>query len=277
MQWTRDLYDYEASPPPGSWERISFELDNDISDLRKNLKEVEETPPPAVWSAVQKELQGKEPVKVISIPWYTKTSNWVAAAAITGILFLAYYLINERNDFKPAELATSIQSPESTSLAGKNKIPTDITIVPAPPSQPEPARQEDSATNLQPQTILELSLPSASKTNHETQRPAMVLAKLDAVATTEGISIPRRLDNNRDYNKMKSVQFDDGNYIHIVSSEGNTTRLSYKLQEMIPAIRNDVDNSRLNQWKSKLQASAFIPAGANFFDIADMVKMLSDQ
>jgi len=277
MQWTRDLYDYEASPPPGSWERISFELDNDISDLRKSLKEVEETPPPAVWSAVQKELQGEEPVKVINIPWYTKTSNWVAAAAITGILFLAYYLMNERNDFKPAELATSIQSPESTSLAGKNKIPTDVTIVPPAPVQSAPAEQKDSATNLQPQTILELSLPAASKTSHETHRPAMVLAKLDAVATTAGISIPQRLDNNRDYNKMKSVQFDDGNYIHIVSSEGNTTRLSYKLQEMIPAIRNDVDNSRLNQWKSKLQSSAFIPAGANFFDIADMVKMLADQ
>jgi len=277
MQWTRDLYHYEASPPPGSWERISFELDNNISDLRKNLKEVEETPPPAVWSALQKELHGEEPARVVSIPWYRKTSNWVAAAAITGILFLAYYLMNERNDFKPAELATSIQSPESTSLAGKSKITTEVTIVPPAPAQPAPAAPKDSATNLQPQTIIELSLPSADKTYHETHRPAMVLAKLDEGAMPDGISIPQHLDNNRDYNKMKSVQFDDGNYIHIVSSEGNTTRLSYKLQEMIPAIRNDVDNPRLNQWKSKLQSSAFIPAGANFFDIADMVKMLADQ
>jgi hypothetical protein len=277
MQWTRDLYDYEASPPPGSWERISFELDNNISALRKSLKEVEETPPTAVWSALQKELHGEEPAKVISIPWYAKISNWVAAAAITGILFMAYFLTNNRNDFKPSELATSIQSPESTSLAGKNKIPVDNTIVPPAPVRSASAGQKDSATNLQPQTILELSLPSASKSDHETHRPAMILAKIEADATPDGFSIPHRLDDNRDYNKMKSVQFDDGNYIHIVSSEGNTTRLSYKLQEMIPAIRNDVDNSRLNQWKSKLQSSAFIPASANFFDIADMVKMLSDQ
>ena len=76
---------------------------------------------------------------------------------------------------------------------------------------------------------------------------------------------------------MKSVQFDDGNYIHLVSAEGNTSRLSYKLQEMIPAIRNDIDNPRLNQWKSKLQSSAFVPANVNFFDIADMISMLAEQ
>jgi len=277
MQWTRDLYHYEASPPPGSWERISFELDNNISDLRKNLKEVEETPPPAVWSALQKELHGEEPARVVSIPWYRKTSNWVAAAAITGILFLAYYLMNERNDFKPAELATSIQSPESTSLAGKSKITTEVTIVLPAPAQPAPAAPKDSAANLLPQTIINLRLPSSGKTYHASQWPAMALAMTAAGAIRDRIFLLNVFYNNRDYNKMKSVQFDDGNYIHIVSSEGNTTRLSYKLQEMIPAIRNDVDNPRLNQWKSKLQSSAFIPAGANFFDIADMVKMLADQ
>ena len=173
MQWTRELYHYEASPPPGSWERISFELDNNISDLRKSLKEVEETPPPAVWSAVQKELHGEEPARVISIPWYSKTSGWVAAAAIAGVLFLAYYLANNRNDFKPAELATSIQSPESTSLVPQNKIPTEVTIVPAAPLQTEQAEQKNSSTNLQPQTILELGSSSASKNEHVSHKPAL--------------------------------------------------------------------------------------------------------
>jgi hypothetical protein len=46
---------------------------------------------------------------------------------------------------------------------------------------------------------------------------------------------------------------------------------------MIPAIRNDIDNPLLNQWKSKWQSSAFVPAGANFFDIADMISMLAEQ
>ncbi len=277
MQWTRELYHYEVSPPPGSWDRISFELENDITDLRMNLKNLEEPPPPAVWESVRKELASNEPARVIPLPWYSRWSGWAAAAAVSGVLFLAYYLMNGRNDFKPAELATSIQSPESTSIVSKSKIPTQITVVPPVAKEP-PANEEKKSqrTNDAAQTNIETATVALHTAEKKPTKHYHVPAVLEPGTRKEDLPMPQTLHDNRDYRKMKSVQFDDGNYIQLVSSEGNTTRLSYKLQEMIPAIRNDVDNATLAQWKSKLATTAFMPASVNFFDITDMVTILAE-
>ena len=115
MQWTRDLYDFESTPPPGSWERINFELENNISEVRQQLQNIKEEPPAQVWIAVQKELDGES---TIIIPWYKKTSRWVAAASITGVLLLAAYFLNDQeNFFLPADIATSIVPAESAAVA----------------------------------------------------------------------------------------------------------------------------------------------------------------
>lgn len=276
MQWTRDLYHYEATPPPGSWERISFELENDISGLRKNLKEAEETPPTDVWNAVKKELYGEDSVD-IKLPWYRKLSGWAAAATVTAVLFLTYYLVNDRNDFKPAELATSVQSSESTAVIPKPKITPGVVIPPPTSSGNTTPPAKTTETNEKAQTLEDLGVVAYNVVHDRNRVAHMEYAMVNPDRKPAEIVTPRSIQDKRDYNTMKAVQFHDGNYIQIVSPEGNTTRVSYKLQEMIPAFRNDIDNSVLNQWKSKLQSSAFFPASDNFFDIADMVRFLSEQ
>jgi hypothetical protein len=57
MQWTSDLYDFEATPPPGSWERINFELDNNISEFDNNSKTSKKNRRQKSGTAVQKELR----------------------------------------------------------------------------------------------------------------------------------------------------------------------------------------------------------------------------
>jgi hypothetical protein len=276
MQWTRDLYHYEATPPQGSWERINFELENDISGLRKNLKEAEEIPPPAVWEAVKKELYTEDAID-FSIPWYRKLSGWAAAAAITGVLFLTYYLVNTRNYFKPAELATSIQLSESTAVVPKTKISPEVVIPPPSSSGNTPAPAKSTEANGKAQTMEEVAVVAYNVVHDRKPTAHLQYAMVNPEIKPAEIVAPRRIQDNRDYRTMQAVQFHDGNYIQIVSPEGNTTRVSYKLQEMIPAFRNDIDNPVLNKWKSKLQSSAFIPASVNFFDIADMVSLLAEQ
>jgi hypothetical protein len=69
---------------------------------------------------------------------------------------------------------------------------------------------------------------------------------------------------------------DDENYIYLVTNSGEVKRVSYKLEKMISEIRNQ-DGDKLRKWTDKLEKSAFIPAGNNFFDIAEMVRVISDE
>jgi len=277
MQWTSELYHYESPPPEGSWDRISFELDNDISGLRKNLREIEEIPPPAVWTSVQKELDSAYTSNVIRLPWYRRASRWAAAAAIAGILFFAAWMVNSPKYFTPSDIASSIVPAESSAMVSNKQKPAEIIITPPPVSVPseKSVKADESALSAEPPEYVNVPVYPAAKENKRSSNTAY--ASIDAEIKPGEIKLPQNIHDKRDYRLMKSIQFHDGNYIQIVSAEGNTTRVSYKLQEMIPAIRNDVDNPILNQWKSRLQSSAFVPASVNFFDIADMVGMLSDQ
>ena len=277
MQWTSELYHYESPPPEGSWDRISFELDNDISGLRKNLREIEETPPQAVWASVQKELDSTNTSNTIRLPWYRRPSRWVAAAAIAGTIFFADRMVNSPKFFSPAEIASSIVPAESSVIISDKQIPAEVTITPPPVSVPseKSVNAGGSALSAEVPEHINATVYPAAKENKRSAYTAY--ASIDAEIKPGEIKLPKNIHDKRDYRLMKSIQFHDGNYIQIVSAEGNTTRVSYKLQEMIPAIRNDVDNPILNQWKSRLQSSTFVPASVNFFDIAEMVGMLSGQ
>lgn len=277
MQWTSELYHYESPPPEGSWDRISFELDNDISGLRKNLREIEETPPQAVWTSVQKELDNTNTSNTIRLPWYRRPSRWVAAAAIAGTIFFADRMVNSPRFFSPAEIASSIVPAESSAIISDKQIRAEVTIPPPPVSVPseKPVKAGGSALSAEVPEPMNITVYPAAKENKRSVYTAY--ASIDAEIKPGEINLPKNIHDKRDYRLMKSIQFHDGNYIQIVSAEGNTTRVSYKLQEMIPAIRNDVDNPILNEWKSRLQSSSFVPASVNFFDIAEMVGMLSGQ
>lgn len=276
MQWTRDLYHFETSPPPDSWEKISFELDNDVSELRKNLRAIEVTPPPTVWATVQKELDGETEIKVI--PWYYRPSRWVGAAGIAGIVFVAAYLVNNQKDFVPADISTSLVSAESTAINPAKKIPTEISIAPSTPSSAPTSQNLEKAyldKQQKAQSVTEEKVYSESF-NIVPRSTSVQYAKLDENIVTEEITIPKNIHDNRDYRMIKTVQFHDGNYIQVVSADGNTTKVSYKLQSMIPAIKQDITNNTIEQWKSKLQSATFMNARVDLFDITDMVKLLSE-
>ncbi len=273
MQWTSEIYHFEATPPPGSWERISFELDNDISAIRQNMKDIQESPPPQVWESVRKELDGTKTQEIR--PWYMQPSRWAAAAAIAGIALFSLYLVNSPRSFTPADIATSILPSESSAINPTKKIPAEITIAP-PVTATTVIKSSKIPGNTLPQEELEeVSVTAYRSTGHKP--PSLYYAQINTDIAPGKIQTPRNLHDSRDYRLMQSVQFHDGNYIQIVGPEGNTTRVSYKLQELIPAIRNDIDNPTLTQWRSKLQSSAFVPASVNFFDIADMVTLFSEQ
>ena len=272
MQWTRDLYDFESTPPPGSWERINFELDNNISEVRQQLQNIEEEPPAKVWTAVQKELDGES---TIIIPWYKKTSRWVAAASITGVLLLAAYFLNDQENFLPADIATSIVPAESAAVAPKKKIPTEVTIVP-----PVAKKEDDAPVAEVPANnneIEEVTVPVYPRVIASTKIRQTRYASVNVDRQPGSVQAPSTIQDDRDYMMMRAVRFNDGNYIQMDSPEGNTTRLSYKLQEMIPALKFNMENTMVDKWKTKLQSTILVPASTNFFDITEMATLLSEK
>jgi hypothetical protein len=72
-----------------------------------------------------------------------------------------------------------------------------------------------------------------------------------------------------------AVNQDDENYIYLVTNSGEVKRVSYKLEKMITEIRRQ-DGDKIRRWTDKLEHSAFIPAGDNFFDIAEMIKIMGE-
>jgi len=85
-----------------------------------------------------------------------------------------------------------------------------------------------------------------------------------------------------------SVSFDDGNYIQVLSSEGGYNRISYKFYEMVQAMYSDslkytsgaqgkkYWQHTITSWKEKIGQSSYVPAGSNFFDLAEMISMLEE-
>jgi hypothetical protein len=273
MQWSSEIYHYEVTPPPGIWERIDFELDNNVSGIRSTLKNFKEDPPAIVWSTLKQELNNE--IKDSRLAWYKRPVRMIAAASLTGLIFLAFYLANKQDSFKPADFATSIHPAESTLTEPTRKLPAEIARTPQTISIPESVKED--ADQFEHNTS---SVPDNDKAEYKwnpEHSKVPVLATLNVDIKPVLMSVPQIIPEKRDYSRMQAVQFHDGNYIQIISPDGSVKRVSYKLKEMVPAIKDDFENPQLKHWKEKMQSAAFIPSNINFFDIADMVRLLEEQ
>lgn len=69
----------------------------------------------------------------------------------------------------------------------------------------------------------------------------------------------------------------DNNYIYFTTNAGETKRLSYKLQHLLPAIKENKNDKTLESWTNSLGTSAMAPASGDFLEIVEMVKQMEKQ
>jgi hypothetical protein len=206
MEWKKNLFEYQAPPPPNAWDKIASELSADAPALlREELYQLEATPPPSAWDAVVSQLSEQEvtPAKVRKI-WYQRPWTMAAAAAVAAVIFGIGY--NNNKSANNAGLSTAVIDPISGTQAPAS---TSVTA-------PEP----------------------------------------DPLVTA-----------------MKNK---DNNYIYFMTPTGEAKRLSYKLQHLLPAIKENKANKTLNAWTKMLESSP-AAAGGSFFDIVEMVKTMEQQ
>lgn len=238
MEWRKNLYEYEETPPNNTWEKISRELDSDVPAIREALYDYAEEPPVSAWQAITANLDQPSATPVFR---YRKPLAYVAAAAavLAGIMFFSDLLNGNEKEFVP-EISASVYKP----------------VAPVQEAQaPATGNRTDSPSLDQQLAVIE-------------KKSVEELQKQD----------DRLRISKRDIASIQPVKFDpdDENYIYLTASNGEVKRLSYKFEEMIPEMKKQ-DSELIRKWKEKLEASSFIPAGNNFFDIAEMIKILQEE
>jgi hypothetical protein len=238
MEWRKNLYEYEETPPNNAWEKISRELDSDVPVIREALYDFAEEPPASAWTAITANLDQPSATPVFR---YRKPLAYVAAAAavLTGIMFFSDFLNGNEKEFVP-EISASVYKPVA---------PVQEVQVPTEDNRTDSPSMDQQLSVLEKKSVEEL----------QKQEDQLRISK-------------------RDIASIQPVKFDpdDENYIYLTASNGEVKRLSYKFEEMIPEMKKQ-DSELIRKWKEKLEASSFIPAGNNFFDIAEMLKILQEE
>ncbi|HLO82663.1 MAG TPA: hypothetical protein VK166_16975 [Chitinophagaceae bacterium] len=239
MEWRKNLYDYEETPPNNAWEMISKELDSDVPAIREALYDYAEEPPVTSWQAITASLD--QPT-ISPIYRYRKPLTYVAAAAatITGLIFFSNYFNTDKKEFGTPEISASVYKPVAPAVESQSSVET------SEPDSPSVTRQL---------AVIEKKSGEEVQQQNDQYQPA-----------------------KRNIASIQQVRFDpdDENYIYLTTSKGEVKRLSYKFEEMIPEMKKQ-DGEMIRKWKEKLEASSFIPAGNNFFDIAEMIRIMQEE
>lgn len=237
MEWRKNLYEYEETPPNNAWEKISRELDSDVPAIREALFEYAEEPPEAAWQVITANLDQPQ---LTPIYRYRKPLTYVAAAAavLTGIMFFSNFFNADKKEFTP-DISASVYKPVGPSQKTQTQVKNS---------------KKDSPSVNQQLAVIE----KKSEEELQKQDDQFKVRKRDIAA-------------------IQPVKFDpdDENYIYLTNSNGEVRRLSYKFEEMIPEMKKQ-DSEMIRKWKEKLEASSFIPAGNNFFDIAEMIRIMQE-
>lgn len=243
MEWRKELYQFESTPPDIAWENIRKELDSDVPKIRELLADYKQQPPTPVWDAITNELDRTEKTPVI---WYRRPSVATAAAAsIAAIILLYTYFFSGSNGFSVPDISASVYK---TTVEPTRPEPTD--------NRDHKDSQKQTLAVLQPGTNDIAPVPGTIPSGPGNWNASSITLPSDPVSL--------------------SLNTDDENYIYLLTNSGEVKRVSYKLEKMIAEIRKQ-DGEKLRKWTGKLEKSAFIPAGNNFFDIAEMVKIMSEE
>ncbi len=73
---------------------------------------------------------------------------------------------------------------------------------------------------------------------------------------------------------MTAMKNKDNNYLYFITGNGEARRLSYKLQHLLPAIRENKHHKTIDAWTEILEHSPSAPVGGSFLEMVDMVKRM---
>lgn len=258
MSSLRDkLYQYEATPPANSWDKIAAALDESHLDNQfpSRLHQLEATPPADAWNKIKEALE--EPKNVETAPAIPMRRRFVPyfryAAAIIVIGVLGWWGAGYINDSD--EGAVQLPSAAAATI-DSGRVPMQET----------PATGLADERQLLAETVQPAAKPVRASKNYTTK-----------TASTEA----RRSETDEsDLSFASNTPSIADRYIMLMTPDGNFIRMSKKWSNMICCVSGEEQDAdckdQLKKWQEKLAASPHAASSGNFMDILSLVSELDN-
>jgi hypothetical protein len=254
------MYNMEATPPPGVWDRIAIDLEaSDIgSTYRNTLAEMAVTPPTGAWEKISEALAPATPPAPVRRmqPWlkYAAAAALLAALAWGGV----YVLNNNKTGTEPVA-KTPVTKPVKNIPPTVPVVPDDIE--PAIVSVEEQDARDEAALEESKKTYAKLDNNRTKKKIRNAAGFEFSLANPDPVVTAEDLDPAKR-------------------YIVLMTPDGNFIRMSKKWSDLVCCVSGEEQDAecidQLSKWREKMAHSSQTASPGNFGDIIELVKKLQE-
>jgi hypothetical protein len=249
------IYNYEQSPPPGVWDKITASLDDShLSDeFPSKLYNAEAEPPPGAWDKIANELESEQEPAVRLLVKRFSFFRYAAAAVLIGITAIGVIKwMNQSN----TETGGNVAVVDSAKM---NRLP-DVTSTNPPPSQN--------------------STQSNNSTLNEAGSDAVAESPVRAASVKKAKNSYTNSDNAEEtapiyaYNDVPNLA---DRYIMYMTPDGGIVRMSKKWGSLVCCVsgqEQDEDcKDQIKKWQEKLACSPV--ATSNFMDILSLVSTLN--
>lgn len=248
----KKLFEFEASPPAGAWDKITTALNEDASNLSKRLYNFEAPPPAAVWAAVETAMERAIPPakRVPLFVQYRTPLRYIAAASVVAVLlFSATLWLRQPDD--------SLVTRTDGSLPAASGAPANPGITTDDTDAAEPTVVAINSAALTPVTA------TVIKRSFAAIRPQNILSSLSFSRRF----IPRRASEDASLNLSGP-----DNFMVYCDNEGNAMKLPKKLFSLVNCEEGDETcKERIQQLRQKLAANT---APGDFVGMLDLVRQL---
>ena len=281
-QMKHRMQQWETTPPPGCWHTIDSRLNEAAqpAPYAAKLYDTAVTPPLSTWNTIAAALN--ETAKTAAPVRKLFRSGRVAAVVILVVLafggkWAANYFLNNRLAIPSAPAANNNSRQPATAAVQNNTPDNDDNNTDDPGDKLNGYRNPVRRPVASNTRLLKYTAVNIQPAYHE--YPITVAHS------------PQPGDAEAARNNMNPLLVDN-NYLVITSPNGQATRASLKIADALrylygdngaeeAADKTNNENShwkkRLQEWRSKIISSHFIPATNNFLDIIDLKDLIDEK
>lgn len=281
MRLKEKLYNYEASPPPGTWNKIAAAIEESMigAEFQGTLHDMEVTPPRSAWKNIAASLE-KEPAMVIPAGRkYIPVLRYAAAAAVAGLILLAGLRLFKQST--PGDQNLVVKTGEKVPVKTIDPVTTRDTK--ENPSIAEESQEslDDAALEESKHTLARLETRPGRNQSHLRIEP--VYTSKAAFSDLAPEQTYKELDYSDALNSAsheENLSLTASRYVMMLTPDGQFIRMSKKLGDLVCCVSGEEQDpeciDQINQWRKKVATSTLTPSPGNFMDILNLVKSLQE-
>lgn len=275
------LYDYEVSPPPGTWKKITAVLDESLltAEFPKTLYGLEVKPPQATWSQIASALDEEPAVVIPARRSFGPLLRYAAAAVTAGLILLAgLRIFNSNTSDDPGLVGKTIQEPQIKVNTFPN-LPPDENA-----GSVSAESRDDAALEASKHTVARLDYAGISKNRNQSEElrtePIFTMAAFTDLNPAETYKELDYSEALRESSHEENLSISANRYVMLMTPDGQFIRMSKKLGDLLCCVSGEEQDpdciDQMKRWRQKIAISNLTPSPGNFMDILNLVKSLQE-